>query len=689
MRQENRESLHITIRVNVGVFLFMATKKAKGVGTPKEQETFDIVKQHYDIATEDNEARWPDWDARYELFRSYINEDNWPYSALIFIPETFTALFEKSARLNGGKPRGRLIPRESGDMIGAKIHNELLNFQWDEASREDAQPMTAKWALMDLQTRIYGASFGICNWRYRTNKKGEIKFDGPMFKVIPPKDSLPNPSYSYVKDWFQYREYVTLKELRTINDKSLVKPAYKNLDLLEKALREGAPGGGDTREASATSRGKEIQGLTDYTGMDEDPDFRTVELVTELRDDRKIVFAPKHGIVLKDEENPYDHEQIPVSMLRYISVDDDIWGLSEIEPVEKLQKALNALSSQAIDTINMDLYRVLKVRGTGVQMHTLEFAPGKKWIMNNPEDVTPLETSTTAINKFVDVYSVLTAMFRQAMGETSGQFSGMGPTDADKTATEIQEGQLTRSVRDNFNKIFLAEAIKTQMSFWHLMNKQFVFSGIDDQEFKVLRILGRDSLKEFQEMGLDEYELGASDEEIRAAGEEVEMGMKPQLADNPKYPVMVDGKKEPKLKIDKGADYGNLYMTPEDMTGNYDYIADVEPMHMSNSFEERRLAKEIMNLLMTQPAQVLLQEEGKKIKFSELLLDTFDKFGFKGAEKYFDNAEQEVLNEQTAGINQAGAGISGVGGGFGGNEIAQGLAGGAEMAGEQGIPQLG
>lgn len=668
----------------------MAKSITKGAGTPKEQETFNVVNQHYEMATEDNESRWSDWDTRYELFRSYLDEDAWPYSAMIFIPETFTALFEKSARLNGGKPRGRLVPRDEGDMLGAKINNELLNFQWDEATREDNQPMTAKWALMDLQTRIYGASFGVANWRYRTNRKGDIKFDGPMFKVIPPKDSLPNPSYSYIKDWFQYREYVTLKELKTVNDRSLTKPKYKNLDLLEQSLRENTPSGGDTRESTYASRGKEIQGLTDYTGMDEDPDFRTVELITELRDDRKIVFAVKHGIILSDEENPYDHEQMPITMLRYISVDDDIWGMSEIEPVEKLQKALNALSSQAIDTINMDLYRVLKVRGTGVQMHTLEFAPGKKWIMNNPDDVTPLETSTTAINKFVDIYSVLTAMFRQAMGESSGQFSGFGPTESDKTATEIQEGQLTRSVRDNFNKIFLSEAIKKQMMLWHLMNKQFMFENLEDHEFHILRIVGRDTLQEFKEMGLDAWEEGGSEEEILAAAQEVEMGEEPTFRERPNYPVEVKGEVKPKLDIEKGSEYGTLYMTPEDMTGNYDYIADVEPMHMANSFEERRLAKEIMNLLMTQPAQLLLQEEGKSIKFSELLLDTFDKFGYKGAEKYFGEAKQEAtINEQTTGIEQAGEGIAGGGGGIGQPQTPQGLVDNPGLAGEQGVSQLG
>lgn len=668
----------------------MAKAIAKGVGTPKEQETFNIVRQHYEMATEDNEARWTDWDSRYELFRSYLDESSWPYSAMIFIPETFTAIFEKSARLNGGKPRGRLIPRESGDMIGAKVNNELLSFQWDEASREDKQPMTSKWALMDLQTRIYGASFGVATWKYRCNKKGDVKFDGPTFKVLPPKDSLPNPSYSYIKDWFQYREYVTLKELRTINDRSLTKPKYKNLDLLEKMLRDGSPSGGDVREATYTTRGKEIQGLTDYLGRDEDPEFRTVEIITELRDDRKIVFAPKHGIILSDEENPYEHEQMPVVMLRYISIDDDLWGLSEIEPVEKLQKAINALTSQAIDTVNMDLYRVLKVRGTGVQMHTLEFAPGKKWIMNDPNDVVPLETSTTAINKFVDVYSVLTAMFREAMGETSGQFSGVSATESDKTATEIREGQLTRSVRDNFNKIFLSQAIKEQMMFWHLMNKQFVFDNLEDNEYRILRVVGRETLRKFQEIGLDAWEDGATEEEVLAAASEVEMGMEPKLRQEPKYPVLIGNEMKPKLEIQKGAEYGALYMTPEDMTGNYDYIADVEPMHMANSFEEQRLAKEVMNLLMTQPAQVLLQEEGKRIKFSELLLDTFDKFGYKGAEKYFDDAEQEALiNEQTAGANQARAGAGRFGGGVSGPQTAPGMAGNPEEAGGPRIPQLG
>lgn len=65
------------------------------------------------------------------MFRSHISESGWPYSAMVFDPRVFTAIFEKSARFLANKPRGRMVPREGGDAFGARINNELLSFQWD------------------------------------------------------------------------------------------------------------------------------------------------------------------------------------------------------------------------------------------------------------------------------------------------------------------------------------------------------------------------------------------------------------------------------------------------------------------------------------------------------------------------------------------------------------------------------
>jgi hypothetical protein len=665
----------------------MKIKSRQSKANKKEQALFTEVNKHYEMAVQDNESRWEDWDKKYELFRSYIDDDNWPYNAQVFVPHTFTALFEKMARSNGGKPRGRLIPREGGDTVGAKVNNELLNFQWDEVGRNFKQSMVRKYSIMDLQTRIYGSSFAVQKWHYETDDEGEVRFDGPTMKILNPKDSLPNPSYSTVKNWFQYREYVTVQELENINNISGEKPRYNNLDQLKASIEENSKGGGDTRDINYTPRGKEISGVQDYLGRDETAKFKTVEIVVELRDNREIVFAPRHGIILADNPNPYTHKQIPVTQLSYIVVDDDIWGLSEIEPVEKIQKAMNALTSQFIDKTNMDLYRILKVRTTGVQMHTLEWGPGKIWKMNDPADVIPLEHSGVASSEFVNVYSVLTGMYKEAMGETSAAFSTLQPFATEKTATEIQEGMLTRSVRDNFNQVFLAETIEAQMMFWFLMNKQFIFSDPTKQSL-ILRVLGREAMQEFKDMGLDEMRTSASEEEVMAASIGIEDGIEPELQEVPRYPVVTEEGTVPKFELDESGEFGTLLLTPEDMTGNYDYIADVEPMTAYNSVQERQAKSQAFTLLANPVVQQMLQSEGKSVKISEVLTDLFDSLGMKNAEKYFDVVSQGGLNEEGA-IDQGGIGNPQQGteptanAGFGGMEAGGGMAEG------QGISQLG
>ena len=95
-------------------------------GTPAEQETYWEVKRHYDLSREDLETRYIDWNKKDELFRSHIDEEGWPYQAQVFDPRVFTAIFEKSARLLAKKPKGRLVPREGGDALGAKSNNSIL-----------------------------------------------------------------------------------------------------------------------------------------------------------------------------------------------------------------------------------------------------------------------------------------------------------------------------------------------------------------------------------------------------------------------------------------------------------------------------------------------------------------------------------------------------------------------------------
>jgi hypothetical protein len=638
--------------------------EVKPVGTEQEVKTFQECMGHYTIAVEDLEQRIKTtFDKADELFRSHIDDSNWPYNALIFDPRIFTSIYEKSSRLFANKPRGRMVPREGGDSLGARINNELLNFQWDDNERVDNQPMLAKWALMDQNTRKYGAGFALVKWQYEKSitrdKKDETKgkakcfYDGPNFKPLINRDCLPNPAYSTIKNWFQHRDYVTIQELENVNDAARGKPVYKNLDILRDKLRKDKDGG-DSREANYLSKNKSIKNLTDYIGRDEV--FKTLEVVTEYRNERWITFAPKHGVVIRDIPNPYDHGQIPVTMLKYYPVDDDLYGLSEIEPVEKLQRAINALWSQYTDAINMSLYSPLKVRSTGVQMHTLEFGPGKKWLMNDPSsDVIAHDQSPTGVTEFATTYRLAIGALQEGLGETSEGVSNASPGQSDKTATEVRDSSRQRLARDNFNQIFLSEAMKKQMMFWSKMNQQFFFT--QGEKVKVIRIVGKDAIRYFEQIGLGD--LTVSDEVIQmlASDDFAGMNLDPNEFATENYPVDLEGEQMPKFALDETGDVGSLLVEPDDLSGTYDYIPDIESMALPDEAQLLAVKNQMIEQAKDPVIQQQLAMEGYKLKMKELLEDFYEQAGMKDADKYFEKLPSSPGGVDANGNPIAGGGI--------------------------------
>jgi len=655
------------------------------LGTPDEIKTFLEVDRHYMMANEDLTTRMKDWDKKDELFRSHINESKWPYRSLVFDPRTFTAIYEKTARLLANKPRGRVIPREGGDVVKAKIINELLSFQWDDNERADSESMISKWAMMDQNARKYGASFGLAKWHWkrqvvREDKDGKpigkskIFFDGPNFRPLNNRDCLPNPSYSQVKNWFQHREYLTLEELVDVNDASRGKPIYKNLDILRLALKKEAKQGGDNRSTNYNVKNLSIKGLTDYLGQDEV--FKVVEVITEYRPDRWITFSPRHGVILRDIPNPYDHGQIPVCTLKYYPIDDDLYGLSEIEPIEKLQKAVNALVCQYLDAINMSLYAPLKIRSTGgaVQMHTLEFGPGAKWLMSDPSsDVITHDQNISGVTEFTSTYRFLISAMQEALGEASAGVSSIVPGQEGKTATEIKDTAMSRSARDNFNQIFLGDAIKKQMTFWHLMDQQLLFKT-GEGKTKVLRIVGKDALAYFKQAGLDG--TGLSDQSIDMISNMADENIDPADLAEPLFPVQTAEGVKPKMELDEMGQMGSLLMEPDDLAGTYDYIPDVGSMNTSAVDDTMRAKAVAINQITKEGLGAMIAQEGKKIKISDMAIDYWEDIGFKNADQYIENAPQVQMGGQNVGVEQPGAGGAqpvGIGGGMVGP---QGMGGG-------------
>lgn len=626
----------------------------------KEQQIFGEVIRHNDLGFNETKRRTTgrgrvgsiSFDEADELFRSWIDETNWPYDALIFDPRVFTFINEKTSRLIAGKPKGYLTPREESDVLSAKINNSLLDYQWDQANYGGT--MLSKWAMMDMNARKYGASFALCKWRYETSPDGKkCLFDGPEMELLPNRDFAHDLTATSIEDahWVQVRQYVALQDLENINDVNSGKPIYKNLPQLKQAIaaensnKDGVPSisTGDSRSTNWSSRNRAISRIeVDPYGKDDV--YKDIEIVTEYRKDRWITFAPRHGVVLRDIENPYQNNEIPVVMLKYYPIDDDLYGLSEIEPVKGLQKAINAILCQYIDEINQNLYSPIAV-GPGVRMHTLEWGKGARWQMNNPmTDFRLIESRSNAAAYFNNTYSVLVSAMMNTLGESSLGVSNIQPYQNDKTATEVKALQLQRNARDNQNQICLADAIKRQTKLWHTMNQVLLFSDPNKQNY-IIRVAGKDGVSFFSNAGLDAMDIADGAESLALEQNLTDIEQLKQFL-TPRYPVNTGTKKEPKyvakFSPEENGASGMLYVEPSDINGNFDFTIDVETMAANSDDQKRNARQTAVQLLVSNPnVLMMLGQEGVKPKFKDLFVTWLEDLGFNDADKYFEGAKAQ------------------------------------------------
>jgi len=646
----------------------MAKKKEKPkVKKVAYQELLSSVRDHFDEAkaelTVRSNHKTQGFDEYDNLYRSWIDSSKWPFNAKIFIPLSFKAIYSKDTRLITGKIRGKLIAGEYGSELGARIGTELLSSQYDDHDNFFEEPLISKYFRFSQNARKYGAGFGLVAWR-REVRNGEVVFDGPTFEVLDNRKVYLQPGAVSIStsDYVIVERETTLDELERINRAALIKgekPVYQNLDKLREIKSNSI-----TPEVS--SRNTYIRGLDDKRkGKGKFAPFR---ILTEYRKDKWITWCPDvggdkgkdiPGLVLRVIDNPYDHKQIPIVRLVYIPIDDDIYGVSELEPVRTEQKAVNALASGFIEAVSNELYPILKGHPTNVDWKTIEFKPRAAWIMNNPQaDLVRFEGQITFTRNFVEAYRLLVSTFAEGMGETAADASNLAALATDKTATEIRDLALQRTSRDNLNKLFLAAAISKIYQFWWSMNQQFL------TDKKVIRIAGKDALKYFVNEGLSGWTLTEEgfrlietviDEEAQRGNdisfeEAYEILRENGVLDEyavPLYPVQMGGETLPKLQVSDDGKTGFLSVEDTDLTGKYRFVVDLNTVGMPNEQQEAQALTVFLDRI--EKAQQQIAQEGYRVKFKELLETVAEKLKIKNADQYFEPIpEEERMQQQTA-----------------------------------------
>lgn len=620
------------------------------------------VGTHYRSWKEDNDKRRTRKNGWNDITDAYWGKlpSDWPYISKVVDPRIRTSLTEKNARLLNGKLRGRLVPREGGDILKARINNALLDYQWDSANYSGS--MLSKWAQMDMDARLYASKFALVLWRHE-EEGDEVLFDGNELYPLDVRDCGIDPTATHIRNakWFQYRKWAKISDLESTSDTGDNKK-YPGLAKLKRMIIENGGVNQNRRDSEYEDRLRQNKGLTDRTG--EDRAFPVIEVVTEYRTDRWITFAPKYNVILRDIDNPYDHDQIPVIQLRYYPLGDDPIGESEVEPVIPLWRAICATMCGYLDNMNIHMRPPLKIL-PGANIDTIVWGAEAQWQMTNPNDVTEMQSNGEAMRYFQTTYSALVSAFNTAMGDMSQGISNIDLTKPDKTATEIKHSERQQNVRDQSNQMYLGEAISDMMMMWLINNKQFLFLDSKKHEY-ILRIIGESLFNYFKRAGLDE--MTVNPEGMQMIGDIInaqegnmsdgDINQLYEAAKVPKYPVFENPKeKDPtklkyksKLVMNEMGDSGELSVLPEDLDGTYDYVPDVVSMAAGASDTLMKAQQQAILQLQNPVTLQLLAAQGVKPLLKDLLIDNFNSAGLPDGEKYFETINQSpMMQSDTAG----------------------------------------
>lgn len=602
--------------------------------TKKEESKLQSLKLHYSRGTQDVDQRRTRKNGWNDTINAYMGKlpKNWPYNSVVTVPLIRSTILEKTARLLNAKLQGRLVPREGGDIIKAKINNALLDFQWDFAN--EGGSMIEKVSFTDQITRLYGSAFVLVFW--------DVNKESNEIKLLNPNDVWFDGGATHSRNakWVDVREFTNFDALEA--------RGY-NVTRARQMARKGEITS-QLQSNQYLSQVKENRGLEERNGENDDPINPVVEIITEWTATSCTIYLPKYDLMIYDGKNPYKHGKIPVSQLRYYPLGDDIYGEIEVESVIPLQRAANALICGFIDEVNLAQRPPLKISSTGVRIETIEYGPGARWIMQNPNLVEEAQIGNSAVQSFNTAFPAIIQQFNTAMGDQSlGISSVPGKGFNDKTATEVKALGSQQNNRDQYNQLYLSEFLKDIMLMWMANNKQYLFDD-PTKNTHILKIIGKDNIQYFKQMKLDETDIpddamheisqtimsnpsGISGQQIQEIAQDVSVPTNPVITNPDASPDEYDVQK--KLDVKDNGEEADLYLTPDDFEGDYDYIPDVASMAAGASNMIKDARQKAIEYALNPQVQQMLAQQGESIKIKELLVSALTDGGYRDAEGLF------------------------------------------------------
>ncbi len=403
----------------------------------------------------------------------------------IYNPYSWSNVETIVPRMVAQRPTVEYKPREPQDETSSEIQTALFEYWW---AKDGVFSKVVSWIKNSL---IYGTGVVKLYWKtvekevtsYEYDAMGKplidengefvtrtdtiTEFDDPCLEVVNIYDFFVDPEATEI----QSAEWVIHRYVKTF-DKLQAAGYYKNLKQLKRLI---------TKIEKSSEEVKRHELAFGAKG-DRDNTLQEIE-IWEMWDRDGLTVMAAGEVVIREQANPFWHGLKPFIALKDSVVPHEFYGKGEIEPVIKLQHALNTVQNQIMDNRTQVLMNMWKVTGENVDESELIYRPnGVIHLSTEFEKVDPIVPPDLTGNAQKDLQFIKSDI-QQALGiydYTKGAESGVN-----KTATGIGLVQEAANARFAHKIQLLEEALKELGTMVLALYQQFI------TDEKVIRIVGK------------------------------------------------------------------------------------------------------------------------------------------------------------------------------------------------------
>lgn len=451
----------------------------------------ELVTTRLEIAQRDTKDRFAIFNECDSIYHGEAKTQ--PTNSQIHNPYSWANIETVVPRMVAKRPTIIYTPREPGDETNSELLQALFDYWWE---KDGAFIKTIKWIKDSL---IYGTGVVKVYWKtieeevtsyeygedglplvdeggnYVEKTEKIVSYDDPCLENVNLYNFFVDPNAKDIQsaDWVIHRYWKTFEELEAAG-------YYKNLKTLKGIM--------NSQSSDQPVEEKERHSLA-YGRQETDDDTVEKIEILEMWDKDGLTILANREVIIREQANPFWHGKIPFIKLSDSIVSNEFYGKGEIEPVKKLQHALNTIQNQSIDNKNMVLMPMWKVKG---EIDDSELVARPNGIIHEDEYNTaePLQfpdVSRSAVEEMQNIKSDI----QQALGIYD--YTKAAESGVNKTATGIGLIQEAANARFAHKIQLFEESLKELGGFILALYQQFITSE------RVIRIAG-DKGNEYQQI---------------------------------------------------------------------------------------------------------------------------------------------------------------------------------------------